>query len=821
MALDDLPLSQNVTREVPEAESMPAGLHVDQAYGGMSTRDDPDVQQTGVHIQIKNDDGSITVRNLSKPKRKPRAKKTFNDNLAEDLDDMVLMRISSRLLERIEADILSRKDWEETAAKGVDLLGVKLEEASAEIGIDGLISRVKHTGLLNACLASWANSRAELLPVGGPVKVRDDTTAPQDDVIASAVQAGTLMGHNGGPPMDAAAPPVAGLGPAAGAAAPQPGAPPAPPPPPPPGPGQARDALADAFEHDFNHYLTVVDKDYYPDTSRMLMSRALLGCQFKKIYQDPLLRRPVSRWTKGVDLIVSNEASSLSGAARITERIPMRQSVVKRYQKLKHWRTVALVAPSTESTEMEKAIAGIEGIRLDTNITEDHLHTIYECYCELGADDGEFDEDETGVARGFPLPYRVTVDKLSRQILEIRRNWKEGDDTFTKRRRYVKFGHVPGLGFYDWGFVHLLGNPERAATVIEQTLIDCGMLNSFPGGLMAKSPGSRQRTTEVRMAPGEWTVMDTGGLPISDFAMALPYKEPSATLAAMGQDIASQMKQIAGVVELPVGEGRVGNTPVGTIMAYIDAVTKVPSAIHKDDHMAQQEEFELLKELFEETPEALVRGVKKPKRQWAVAQEIADQDLVPAADPNTPSQTHRLMKTSLRVQLAGLPQFAGIPNQRAIWESTMRVLGDSNTSEYTLPAQAPTPPLPDPKVVAAQIKAQSVTDQSNAKLKSDAMDHQAKMEELAVTSADKEADRQSETERALLKHNADAKADHADLVGDMAGLAADHAQHTDKMGAQGAQMAQDHIHHLNEMGQAAQDSAAAQAQPTAPDSTGV
>lgn len=816
MAPNPIPFSTNVAREAYEPPPATPGRDVDGIAGADTTIH---IDAKTGHVRRENADGSLSVEPIGQPKKKKRAKQTFNDNLAEDMDPADLAMIASRLLERIESDIASRRDWEETAQKGAALIGVKLDEASAEIGLDGMISRVKHTGLLGACLASWANSRAELLPVGGPVKVRDDSLTDEEDILTAG------LGHNGGPPLDdgpsnvvpgpGAPAAMGGIGPtpAAGAA---PGAPPAPPKPPPvtpPSTSKKRDALADALEHDLNHYLTVTDKDYYPDTSRMLMSRGLLGCQFKKIYFDPLLRRPVSRWVKGTDLIVSNEATSLSGAARVTERIQMRQDIAKRLQVLGQWRDVPLVQPTTENTEMEKTVANIEGIQLTTHLPDDNLHTIFETYTELSH--GILAKDEKGKEPCFPLPYRVTMDKISRVIVEIRRNWKEGDANYERRRRYVKFGHVPGLGFYDWGFVHLIGNPQRAATTIEQTLIDAGMLNSFPGGIMAKSPGTRQRTTEIRMAPGEWTVMDTGGLPISDFAMPLPYKEPSSTLAAMGQDLASQMKQIAGVVELPVGEGRIGNTPVGTIMAYVDAVTKVPSAVHKDDHIAQQEEFELLKELFAENPESLWRGAKKPARKWMVGQEIMDQDLVPAADPNVPSQTHRLMKANMLVQIAGLPQFAGIPNQRAVYENAIRTIGASNTGEFTMPQQAAPPPPPDPKIVVAQIKSQDLEKQLQAKAQESQQDSESKIEELKITSADKDADRAAENERALLKHQSETGGQKVDFMKHATGLAQDHQQHTDNMGIAGAELGQDHAQHLNELAATAQ-----QPEPDPTDPTG-
>lgn len=760
------------------------------------------------HITTKNEDGSISVKPIGGERKKPE-RKGFDDNLAEFLEESILQKVANRLLQGIEEDIRSRRGWEETAEKGAEIIGVKLENASIDVDTDGTISRVRHTGLLRACITSWSNARAELLPVGGPVKVRDDETTEDDSLSALAG-----LGHNGGPPLAPEVPPLPtgpGIAPVAA-----PGAQPAPPglglngaaPPPavpPAGASEKRNQLAQDFENDFNHYLTVVDKDYYPDFSRMLMSRGLLGCQFRKVYHDPVLRRPVSRWVKGVDLIVSNEATSLTGAARITERIPMRQAMVKRLQKIKHWRQIALVTPTTTTTGLEKAIAESEGIDRNTTVlTEDHLHTIYESYADC--DEGDLANDESGKAPGWPLPYRVTIDKDSQRIVEIRRNWKKGDESYIKRRRYVKYGHVPGLGFYDWGFVHMIGNPQRAATMIERALIDVGMLTSFPGGVMAKSPGSRQRTTQIRPSMGQFTVIDTGGLPISDFVMPWPYKEPSAVLAAMGQDLNQQMNQVAGVVDMPVGEG-MANVPVGTIMAYIEAVTKVPSAVHKDDHIAQQEEFELLRELFAEDPESLIKFARKPKRKQYAMQEILDQDLVPAADPNIPSQVHRLMQTNMLVQVSGLPQFAGIPNQRAVYERAIRTIGASNTGEYTnAPAPAAAAP-PDPRIVAAGIKAKSQADTDAAKAAEAERARHAEAAKAAQTSADKAADRESEDFRAAVKAHGEGQKAHADVVKHGITEHMDHVQHGAEMEHAATELAVTHAHKLIDGQQAAQDRA--------------
>lgn len=455
-------------------------------------------------------------------KERDRSKaRDFDENLAED-PEVPLSTIASKLLEGIRADIASRKDWEETANKGRDLLGIKLEDASSDVSADGTISTVKDLGLLEAVIRSWANSRAELLPAAGPVKVSDDLPF---------IDRTPLMGHNGGPPLEDT-PPAPALAPPPGGplapAAPQGGitaqAPPATGAPPPAAPtppqnaetplqGQPkRSELAEALEKDMNHFLTVRDREYVPDFSRMLLNRAINGIQFRKVYRDPVLRRPASRWVKGIDLIVSNDCSHLSGAGRVTERIKYRQAMVKRLQKIGHWRECTLNMPTPDITPTDRNIGENEGVKPAPERPEDQQHTIYECYCEL--DDGELAFDNEGKNVGWPLPYRVTLDKDSEQILEIRRNWKEGDIDYTPRVRYVKYGFVPGLGFYDWGLVHILGNSAKAVTGATRMTLDAGMFASFPGGLMAKGPGTRQRTNVVRPGPGEFAVIETGGMKI-------------------------------------------------------------------------------------------------------------------------------------------------------------------------------------------------------------------------------------------------------------------------------------------------------------------
>ena len=670
---------------------------------------------------------------------------TFDRNLAADMDQSALNALAGSLLEQIEADVQSRAEWEETANQAAKYLGVKLLEPETSVSTDGTVTKAVATCMLEANIKLWSTARAELLPVGGPVKVR------RDDVNT--------------PP---------GL----------------------PGSDMSKDQLALALETDFNHFLTVTDREYYPDFSKMLMSRALIGNAFRKVYRDPLKRRPASVWVKAQDLIVSNDCSHLSGAGRITERIRLRQATMRRLQAGGHYLDIGLVRPTGRTTDTELATAEIEGIAAMPMLPEDFEHMVFECYAEVGSgtasslvgDLSKLDRDETGKKPGYPLPYRISMDEDSRMVLEIRRDWKKGDPDRRRRRRYVKYGFIPGFGFYDFGLIHLCGNPTQVATMVQRASTDATLFANFPGGIFLKGPGSRQQNTVIRQSPGEWWGMDAAGAQrIQDVMMPNPYHEPGQAALALIEKSEGDVRRLAGVIDIPVGEGRIGNVPVGTIMSYIEAIAQVPGAVHKDDHIAQQDEYEMLRELFAEEPEILWRGNKSPARQWQTSQEILDPDLVPAADPNTPSQIHRIAKAQALVTVGGMSQFQGIANQRWIYRRVTELLCGADAQEAEMPPQQQPPPPPDPRIVAAGIKAQSDQQKTQAQQQTEQMKQDGRMQELAEEGIQREADRQSdETRAALSVEQARIKATH-DTVN--AGL--DRAQaeqhHQDGMAAAAAQ----------------------------------
>lgn len=703
-----------------------------------------------------NEDGSITVNSVPEKEKKKVSKKNFYENLAEDMEDSDRNMVAAELLELVRGDLDSRTEWEATANRGIDLLGLKIEESSGNITSGGgNFSKAKDSVLLEAVLRYQSNFNAEMLPADGPVKVRDDKNHIPGKTEAVPVPPTPpapppMMGHNGAPPMapdsfapggavppgmPGAPPPMGGapgMPPPAGGAppgmgAPQPAAPMGGPMPP---PTLSRLELANALAKDFNHYLTETDKSYYADTDRMSFSQALFGVAFKKVYRDPVEKRPLSRFVMATHLVVNNGASSLHDAKRITHVIPaMTQVEMKRMVLAKAYRDVDLNEPFNTTESNDAKIAEIEGRKPRDERAGDRDYTIYECYCYLNLPGHEHKDD-------LPLPYRVTIEKDSQEILEIRRNWKRGDDTFKARRRFVKFPLFPGLGFYDYGFVHILGNTARILSAIESLMVDQGMLANFPGGMIDKM-AARQETNQIRPGPGGFKPIDTGGRPINQVVMPMPYKDVSPNLMQLGTGLKTSAEKLASISELPLGEGR-ADVPVGTVIALIEQSTKLLSAVHKRNHAAQKEEFEILKELFGEDPEALIRGNKDPAYNWEEEQEINDTSLVPASDPNISSNIMRIMRAQAVVQMAQSAP-PGLFDPKKVALRALKALEIEDPEDLFMPPQPPQSQQ-NPAAMEAQIKMAAV----QSKAQSDQQGNQLKLQLQQMQMADHAADRSSQ-----------------------------------------------------------------------------
>lgn len=553
-------------------------------------------------LVIPTDDGG-TVYRVNWREKTDEARSKHDANLAVGMDPTTLYAIADDLIREIEADDMTRADYLQTLAKAIEMLGIRLEDPmsgadNSSAPLEGM-STFRHPLLLQSSIRFQADFVAELLPTDGPVKVRDDTPEPPP----------------GTPSMDNQPPELVGMTTA---------------------------DYASALEKDFNHYLTHTASEYYPDTTRMAFWVGLMGGGFKKVYHCPLRKRPVSESIDIDDLIVDHTATDLRNAARVTHRIQMRNSKVRRMMKAKVYRNVELGQPMAKQNPVEQAQSQATGIANvnRTTLAADHMHTIYECATEWDLDD-EY------------LPYKITVDKDSKEVLAIYRNWSDKDDLKLARQEIVKYSYLDALGFYPLGLVHVLGNTVRALTATFREFIDAGMFGNFPGFLYADEAG-KQNTNMFRVAPGSGVPIKTGGKPIGEIISPLPYKSPDGAFMTFVQHIEESGKALGGEASVPLNEGT-SNMPVGTMLAQIEQTLKPIKGVFKGLHRSQAEEFQLLKQRFREDPGALWRFNSKPARQWEedeFLEALDNSELVPMADPNTASQVQRIAIAWSMVELA-------------------------------------------------------------------------------------------------------------------------------------------------------------------------
>ena len=644
-------LNPGFIRQPPPAMTEVDGEPLEIIVSDDNAIDMPKLDDKGNIIEITHPDGSISVSLDGRPLGESEKKQGLDwySNLVDDIDAGELSRISSELMRGIEDDIQSRQDWIEDRAQGIKLLGLKLETPGLQGSADGApvegMSKVRHPLLLEAVLRFQANARSELLPTDGPVKIRNDGNGSTPD----------------------------------------------------------QDQLANALEKDMNHYLTSVATEYYPDTDRMLLMLGFGGTAFKKVYFCPLRNRPVSESVDADDMIVNQAATDLANAKRVTHRSFMRPSTVKRLQILGVYRDIDLAQPQAPKTDaVQQAKNSQQGVADSPANPLDRDREVYECYCEL--DIRGFEHEHKGQPSGLEIPYVVTIDQSSREILAITRNYAEDDQELpTARKRFVKYTFTPGMGFYDIGLLHILGNTTNAITAAWRELLDSGMYANFPGFLLADT-GARQNTNIFRIPPGGAALVKTAGMPMSQAVMPLPYNSQAApSLMALVDNMAQTGARIGGTSEQQVGEGR-ADAPVGTTLANIDQATKILNSVHKRMHAAQAEEFQMLMDVFKEHPESFCSKCVKPTYAWTVdtfAKALEDCDLVPQADPNTASHSQRVMKVFGLMQLMAANPTMYDPI--AVNRMAIIALGYSNPEQFMAPPSAMGAPPPEIQKDMAEI----------------------------------------------------------------------------------------------------------------------
>ena len=396
-----------------------------------------------------------------------------------------------------------------------------------------------------------------------------------------------------------------------------------------------------------NYELMEKMHDYEPDFDSMLFYLPLAGSTFKKVYYDELSGKAVSKFVPADDLIVPYSATSLDDAEAVIHRIKISKNELRKQQVAGFYLDIELGTPGYQENEVEKKERELEGQRKSK---DDDIYTILECHVNLDLEGFEDQDQQTGEPSGIKIPYIVTVEEATRKVLSIRRNYEIGDPKKTKIPYFTHFKFLPGLGFYGFGLIHMIGGLSRTATAALRQLLDAGTLSNLPAGF--KMRGIRIRDDAQSIQPGEFRDVDAPGGNLKDSFMMLPFKEPSQTLLQLMGVVVSAGQRFASIADMQVGDGN-QQAAVGTTVALLERGSRVMSAIHKRLYAALKQEFKLLARVFKlylppEYPYDVVGGQRMVKQQ-----DFDDRvDILPVADPNIFSQTQRISLAQTELQLA-------------------------------------------------------------------------------------------------------------------------------------------------------------------------
>ena len=611
----------------------------------LGTDTDPDIMVTGSAVEVFPEPSrSDEIRNAAEILvaeeevlidderfEEPEPVAAFGENLADYVDDSELSVLASDILESINEDKESRSDWEKTYTDGLKYLGMKFDEGRSQPfeGSSGVI----HPILAEAVTQFQAQAYKEMLPAKGPVKTQI--------IGARTVETETQ---------------------------------------------------ADRVQEFMNFYIMNVMKDYDPELDMLLFYLPLAGSAFKKVYFDSVLNRAVSKFIAPQDLIVPYDASDLSSAERVTHEISMSHNEIKKQQISGFYKTVDVGkhSYSLDEAEVESEIDKLQGIK--SGYSEDRDHTVYEVHTILDLEGFE-DLGEDGEPSGLKLPYIVTIDEQSEQVLAIRRNYNEGDPYANKINFFVQYKFLPGLGFYGLGLSHMIGGISKASTSILRQLIDAGTLANLPAGFKAR--GMRIRDEDEPLQPGEFRDIDTSGGSLRDNLIPLPIKEPSNVLMQLLGILVDSGKRFAAIADTNIGDANAA-MPVGTTVALLERGTKVMSAIHKRLHYAQRLEFQLLAKVFAEYLPADY-GYSTGTGQGAIKQTDFDDriDVIPVSDPNIFSQSQRITLAQELLQMVqSNPEIHGPLGMHEAYKRMYGALGIDNVE-----ALLQTPPDTTPKPI--------------------------------------------------------------------------------------------------------------------------
>ena len=554
----------------------------------------------------------------------------FNENLAEMMTDSDLGRIANELVDGIDRDKSSREDWEKTYTDGLKYLGMKFDDERSEPfeGASGVI----HPLLGEAVTTFQAQAYKELLPSGGPVKTQ--VIGAYDTAVEEQAQ-------------------------------------------------RVKDFM--------NYQIIHVMEEFDEELDQMLFYLPLAGSAFKKVYYDETLGRAVSKFVAPEDLIVPYYTTDLESCPRITNVVKMPENEVRKLQAIGFYRKIDIDTGEEPDmySEAKEEINKLSG--MEPSYDDGEVSILYEVHCNLDIDGFE-DTDENGELTGVKLPYIVTIDSGSNEILSIRRNFQEQDPMKNKIEYFVHFKFLPGLGFYGFGLTHMIGGLSKASTSILRQLIDAGTLANLPAGF--KTRGIRIRDEDTPIQPGEFRDVDAPGGSLRESIQPLPFKEPSGTLLNLLGILVDGGKKFASIAEINTGQGN-PNAPVGTTLALLERSTKVLSAIHKRLHNSQKKEFKLLAQVFKEyLPPEYPYAVAGGNAAIKLSDFDDNIDIFPISNPDIFSQSQRIaMAQEMMALVQSNPDVHG-PN--GIYESYKRMysaIGVDNIEKILTPPP-PTEPSP-------------------------------------------------------------------------------------------------------------------------------
>ena len=544
--------------------------------------------------------------------------KDFYSNLAEDMDERVLGRISNDLINDYKRDKESRSDWEKAYISGLDLLGFKYDNESRPF--QGA-SSVTHPLLAEAVTQFQAQAYKELLPSDGPVRT-------------------VVVGDN----------------------------------------TKEKEEQAQRVQEFMNYMLMEVMEEYTPDFDQLLFYLPLSGSAFKKIYYDEVMQRAISKFIPAEDLIVPYYATDLKDCERITHLVKMSENDILKKQRTGFYRDVDIL-PSRQDDEVQEKYDSIEGVNPSDD--KEYQFNVLEMHIDLDLNEYEVENADKNVK----VPYIVTIDEGSQEVLSIYRNYDMNDPIFKRKEYFVHYKFLPGLGFYGFGLIHMIGGLSKTATAALRQLLDAGTLSNLPAGF--KSRGLRIRDDDQPFQPGEFRDVDAPGGYIKDQFQILPFKEPSSVLFSLLGFVVQAGQRFAAITDNAIGNDA-QNRAVGTTIALLERGSRVMSAIHKRCYYAMRQEFRLLSSVFGTyLPPVYPYAVYGGNRLIKIIDFSPDVDVIPVADPNIFSMAQRVTLAQTQLQIAqSNPQ---LHNIREAYRRVYEALGTKQVDTLLKPEKIPQP----------------------------------------------------------------------------------------------------------------------------------